>query len=417
MKTWTWVTAVGALAVIGTVAGVGVAAQRELSQITVAPAYSATAPEPVLRPVSPQPVDAAARSATLTQLAADEALGTFHARISDAATGETVFETNPTAALRPASSTKLLTGAAAISELGPTDTITTEVVRGANPGDVVIKAAGDVWMNAQTIDELAAQIGSASAVYIDTSLWPGDPLLPGWDPVDIDAGYIAPLEPAMLNGGRGLEATSGDVPRSHTPALDVAQAVADRVGASTVDYAAAPPDAQVVATAESPDLVTRLRLTMKDSDNVMAEAIGRELALHRGSTSPQATLDVLAEHGFDITGTTLSDSSGLSTLNLITPALLNAVLLSAAQGSEIAGLLDTLPVAHGEGTLADRYGDLPGRGWVRAKTGTLDNTSALAGTVTSVNGNVYTFALMSNDSEVLAARRALDTLASALRDF
>ncbi|EEI17972.1 D-alanyl-D-alanine carboxypeptidase/D-alanyl-D-alanine endopeptidase, partial [Corynebacterium lipophiloflavum] len=163
--------------------------------------------------------------------------------------------------------------------------------------------------------------------------------------------------------------------------------------------------------------VTRLRAMMKDSDNVMAEAIGREVAIHRGSTAPQATLDVLAEHGFTTAGTTLADSSGLSTLNLITPALLDAVLLSAAQGGEIAPLLDTLPVAHGEGTLYDRFEDLPGRGWVRAKTGTLDYTSALAGTVTSENGNVYTFALLSNDSEILPARRAMDTLTSALRKY
>ena len=42
---------------------------------------------------------------------------------------------------------------------------------------------------------------------------------------------------------------------------------------------------------------------------------------------------------------------------------------------------------------------------------------ALAGTVTSVNGNVYTFALICNDADVLAARRAMDEFTSALREF
>ena len=54
---------------------------------------------------------------------------------------------------------------------------------------------------------------------------------------------------------------------------------------------------------------------------------------------------------------------------------------------------------------------------VAAKTGTLDETSGLAGTVTSQNGNVYAFAFLSNGSNVLEARRALDELASVLRDF
>lgn len=417
MKLWTWVTSAVALAAVAGVAGFGVVAQRELGALEVAPAYQLPAAAPLLVPASPEPVDERARDDALASLAADPALGTFHARISDAATGETVFDIQPDAALRPASSTKVLTGAAAITELGAADTITTQVVRGTQPGEVVIKAAGDVWMNAEGMDELARQIGEASSVSIDTSLWPAETMLPGWDPADIDAGYVAPLEPAMLNGGRGLDVTEGDVPRSHTPALDVAQALADRVGADTVGFGAAAPGAEVVAQVQSPDLVTRLRAMMKDSDNVMAEAIGREVALHRGSSAPQATLDVLAERGFDVSGTTLADSSGLSTLNLITPALLDAVVLSAAQGSELAALLEALPVAHGEGTLEDRYEQLPGRGWVRAKTGTLDDTSALVGTVTSRAGNVYTFALLSNDSDILPARRALDTLASALRDY
>ena len=79
--------------------------------------------------------------------------------------------------------------------------------------------------------------------------------------------------------------------------------------------------------------------------------------------------------------------------------------------------LTTLPVAAGDGTLIHRYGDLSGRGWVRAKTGTLDDTSGLAGTVTSVGGNVYTFAFLSNGSNILDARRAMDEMASILREY
>ena len=169
---------------------------------------------------------------------------------------------------------------------------------------------------------------------------------------------------------------------------------------------------------ESPTLLERMRVMMRNSDNVYAEAIGRELALARGTTdAPQAALDTLAEQGFDVSGTTLLDNCGLSDANRIPPALLDGVLLSSATEAPIRDLLGTLPVAAGEGTLASRYGDLAGRGWVRAKTGTLDETSALAGTVTSVNGNVYTFAFISNDSSILEARQGMDQLASVLRNF
>lgn len=157
------------------------------------------------------------------------------------------------------------------------------------------------------------------------------------------------------------------------------------------------------------------------SDNVMAEAVGHELAVHRGqpgsaSAATQSTLDVLTGHGFDITGVTLADNSGLSTYNLIPPRVLDDVLHDAASDTPLRHLLATLPVAGGSGTLTDRYQDLPGRGWVRAKTGTLTGTSALAGVVTADSGRVYSFALLSNGSDILAARAALDRFASAIRD-
>ena len=92
------------------------------------------------------------------------------------------------------------------------------------------------------------------------------------------------------------------------------------------------------------------------------------------------------------------------------------VLHYAATDSELRPLLTALPVGGASGTLAERYGDLPGRGWVRAKTGTLDKTSALAGVVTSENGHQFTFAFISNDADVLAARAGADRLASLLRE-
>ncbi|WKD58166.1 D-alanyl-D-alanine carboxypeptidase DacB precursor [Corynebacterium capitovis DSM 44611] len=416
MKLWTWAVGALATAAVAGVAAFGVTAQRELGALQHAPAFALPAPSPVLEPASPKIVDATARLSTLTSLAANPALGTFHGRISSADTGEVIFDTSSAEPLRPASTTKLLTASAALYELGSKDTITTNVYCGEHEGDVVIKAAGDVWMTNESLDSLAGQIGSASAVYVDVSAWPSESTMPGWNPDDIDGGYVAPLEPIMLYGAR-IGATEGDVPRSHTPALDVAQALADRLGAGTVGFTQVPAGAQHLASIHSPDLAERMREMMKDSDNVMAEAIGREVAARRGQSSPQATMDVLSEHGYDLSNVTLSDSSGLSTNNLIPPRLLDQLLLDAARTTDLRPLLETLPVAAADGTLATRYDGLDGRGWVRAKTGTLDNTNALAGTVTSTVGNVYTFAFISNGSDIDEARRALDELASALRDF
>ncbi|PAT03425.1 D-alanyl-D-alanine carboxypeptidase/D-alanyl-D-alanine-endopeptidase [Corynebacterium sp. NML 150383] len=425
MKVWTWVVGALALGAVGTVAGFGVAAQRDLASLEHAPAYALQAPPGLLTPAEGAPVDEQLLIDALSSPAANPDLGTFHARISNAATGEVVFDQHADEPLRPASVTKILTAAAALYQLGPEDTLSTAVVRGANPGEVTILAGGDVWLDDAALDALAAQVsnvgGAVDTVTIDTSSWDGMEEYPeSWDPENVDAGFVAPMQPAMLSGGRLGGATEGDVPRTHTPALDVAEALANRLGAANVAVAdgPAPADAEVVASVESPTLLERMRVMMRNSDNVYAEAIGRELALARGTTdAPQAALDTLAEQGFDVSGTTLLDNCGLSDANRIPPALLDGVLLSSATEAPIRDLLGTLPVAAGEGTLASRYGDLAGRGWVRAKTGTLDETSALAGTVTSVNGNVYTFAFISNDSSILEARQGMDQLASVLRDF
>lgn len=420
-KLWWSVTAgVVGLAVAG-VAGFGVLVQHHYGDLTHGPAYVVEAPAPALVPAEAEAgVDNTALAARLDELGADPALGTLHGRVTDTVTGETVWALNPGTPLQPASSTKVLTAAAAILELGPDDVLTTEVVAGEQPGTVVIRAAGDVWLTAGQMDELAEQVGGAEQVLIDVSVWDGDPFMPGWDPVDVDAGYIAPLEPAMLYGAR-IGGTEGDIPRSHTPALDVARALAERVGATETGTGTAPADAEVLASTDSPPLIERIDEMMVWSDNVMAEAIGHEIAVHRGqpgsaAAATRTTLEVLEAHGFDTGGVTLADNSGLSTDNLIPPRLLDDLLLDAASDTPLRHLLATLPVAGGSGTLTDRYGDLSGRGWVRAKTGTLTNTSALAGVVTAESGRVYSFALLSNGSDILSARAALDRFASAIRD-
>jgi D-alanyl-D-alanine carboxypeptidase/D-alanyl-D-alanine-endopeptidase (penicillin-binding protein 4) len=82
-------------------------------------------------------------------------------------------------------------------------------------------------------------------------------------------------------------------------------------------------------------------------------------------------------------------------------------------------LLWGLPVAGGTGTLDNRFADgdaMAGRGWVRAKTGTLTGVNALAGVVTDTDGRLLAFALMSNGTSPAASRPKLDDIAAALRD-
>ncbi|MDR7330313.1 D-alanyl-D-alanine carboxypeptidase/D-alanyl-D-alanine endopeptidase [Corynebacterium guangdongense] len=429
MSTKNIVSGIAVVLLGATVAGtavLGVEVHERYSGLRHAPAYQLQEPQQLVLPADDPAnlveVDAAATAAALQAAAENPAMATLHGRVTDATTGQTVWESNADVPLTPASSTKILTAAAAVLTLDPGRTIATEVVAGPYPGSVVIRAAGDVWLDDSALDELAAELGEGvDQVIVDTSAWSGPALAEGVEADNVDGGYIAPMQPAMINAAR-LGGDEGDLPRSHTPALDVARALADRLGAATVGEGPAPAGAKVLAAVESPPLSARAEEMVKWSDNVMAEAIAREVATARGAEASfpgaaQATLDTLSEAGFDVSGVTLADNSGMSTLNLIPPALLDEIVLRAATEPQLRPLLGALPVASGVGTLESRYDGLDGRGWVRAKTGTLTGVNALVGTVTGESGHVYTFALLSNGgADTLATRRALDEFASVLRN-
>ena len=81
-------------------------------------------------------------------------------------------------------------------------------------------------------------------------------------------------------------------------------------------------------------------------------------------------------------------------------------------------LVDLLPIAGGSGTLSNRFLDTDaGRdavGLLRAKTGSLTGTNALAGFVTDDSGRVLTFSMISNNAGP-TGRTAIDAVAAALR--
>ena len=424
MKTkhvWWSATALVVAAAVGGTAALGVTLQREYGDLSHGEAQAVQAPEEPLRTAEPGEADLDALSAKLDELSKNKDLATFGGEVIDTETGDVVWQRDADKRLTP----KVLTAAAATLALDENEKITTKVYRGANEKNVVIKAAGDVWMTHEQLDDLAEQISQnidqVDGVFIDTSAWKGEPQAPGWDPENVDGGFVAPMEPAMLYGGR-LGTTTGDVPRSHTPALDVAKQLGERLGASEAGMGSVAENAQEVASVDSAPLSDRAREMVRHSDNVMAEAIARELAVSRGKEASfegdtQATLEVLREQGFDVEDVDIKDNSGLSEDNRLTAGLLTQLINGAVKDPHLRPLASYLPVAGGDGTLHERYGDSAAKGYVRAKTGTLTGVSALAGTAQGNSGRVYAFAFLVNDGDILAARKAQDALASALHEF
>jgi len=147
-----------------------------------------------------------------------------------------------------------------------------------------------------------------------------------------------------------------------------------------------------VAVMYSQPLFNVLSSMNKWSRNMVAEQVLRTVCLEDGD-GPATTgggCDMLAE----ITGrlapgsasVILADGSGLSRLNRLTPGhLAAAVAAGALSDSYGPEFLATLPVNGRDGTLHNRLDDIP-QGSFRGKTGTLGDTSAIAGVLRTESG-------------------------------
>jgi D-alanyl-D-alanine carboxypeptidase/D-alanyl-D-alanine-endopeptidase (penicillin-binding protein 4) len=382
-------------------------------------------------------------TATLAPLVADPNLGVLTGRITDAMTGAQLWAQGADLPMQPASTNKVLTTAAALLALDRDARLTTRVTAGGQPGVVVLKGGGDPTLSAAPagqdtwykgaarISDLADQVRRSgtdvTTVKVDISAFSGPTMAPGWDPDDIDGGDIAPMEAVMLDGGR-TQPVSVESWRSTTPALDAGRALAIALKVDPAKVTVLPTGnagGQEIASVQSPPLIERLRQMMNESDNVMAEAIGREVAAEQNQTQSfdgavRAVLGELDKAKVDTGGARLLDSSGLSVDDRLTAETLDGVVNAAAGTDQpkLRPLLDLLPIAGGSGTLSNRYLDTDaGRaaaGYLRAKTGSLTGTNSLAGIVTDASGRVLTFAFISNNAGP-TGRTAIDALAAVLR--
>jgi len=411
----------------------------------VKPAPAAATASPGIVPVA----DSATKptpdrlAATLAPLVADPNLGGLTGRITDAVTGAQLWAQGADVPMQPASTNKVLTTAAALLALDRDARLTTRVMASGQPGVVVLKGGGDptlsaapagqdTWYrDAARISDLADQVRRSgifvTTVQVDISAFSGPTMAPGWDPADIDGGDIAPMEAVMLDGGR-TQPVSVDSARSTTPALDAGRALAVALKVDPAKVTVLPagtPSGQEIASVQSPPLIERLRQMMNESDNVMAESIGREVAAEQNRPQSfdgavQAVLGQLDKAKIDTGNARLLDSSGLSVHDRLTAETLDGVVNAAAGTDQpkLRPLLDVLPIAGGSGTLSNRYLDTDGgraaAGYLRAKTGSLTGTNALAGIVTDASGRVLTFAFISNNAGP-TGRTAIDALAAVLR--
>jgi D-alanyl-D-alanine carboxypeptidase/D-alanyl-D-alanine-endopeptidase (penicillin-binding protein 4) len=170
--------------------------------------------------------------------------------------------------------------------------------------------------------------------------------------------------------------------------------------------------AQIFGQVESATLGEIVRKMNKNSINLFAELILRTLGKKFGTEVPaqiQAPQSVrgddtagaaivkkwLLEHRIAADETQISDGSGLSRLDFVTPESFAKAFIVAAKSPFAEMFTDSLPVAATDGTLGGRFAQAKGK--VLAKTGTVTFVNSLAGYAQNKSGEVFTFAVIANN--------------------
>lgn len=156
-----------------------------------------------------------------------------------------------------------------------------------------------------------------------------------------------------------------------------------------------------LAALTPPPVAEDLKHINKVSQNLHAELTLRRLAFLQGNGSiadgVAQVQSVLEKAGVPRTAWDLSDGSGMSSYNRVSPRSSVTLLRWVSAQPWAAQFRETLPVAGVDGTLSRRFKGTPLEGKVFAKTGTLNATNALAGYFTAASGKTYTFAFYAND--------------------
>lgn len=418
--------------------------------------------------------------------------------------GRTVFDSGSERPLTPASTMKVLTGAAILDKLGPDWRYETRfladgpITNGVVEGNLYVVGSCEPDLVVERFPEIGAGIAAAGVrevrgdIVADLHYFDGEERPPEW-PWGRESPYSAPisalaanfssvrvtvtagprlaapavvlLEPPSdavqltstvrtiksgrpyIRASRRLERTaegtvanriivSGRMPLTAAPWQDFLT-IEDPAGVAVSAVKHALQDANIVVrgtskigslpshpvpvfTLRSKPLSEIVRDMNKNSNNFIAELLlrtlgaetyGRPGSREKGARAVDAFLRTC---GIDPGSVNLTDGSGLSRSNTLTPETLVRVLVRMWGDQRIGdSFVASLPVGGIDGTLRGRmFGAAHGR--VLAKTGHINGVSALAGYVEDTSEGPVAFAFIVNGSSRHRADRGLDDLCSIL---
>jgi D-alanyl-D-alanine carboxypeptidase/D-alanyl-D-alanine-endopeptidase (penicillin-binding protein 4) len=351
--------------------------------------------------------------------------------VTDAETGQVLWQRTPNERQLPASNAKLATAVNALETFGPEHRFATQVMRdAATPRRVYLVGSGDPSLSrrdlrllaTRTARRLQAEGVTRAHVRVDDSLFPAPTLATGWK----SSYVITDVSP--------VRALVVDQHRRWDTSLDAGEVFAGLLRergllVGKVRRLPRPATATLLAEKLGATVATQVTTMLRVSDNDYAEALHRLVAVHTGfpptwEGARDAARAALLRIGVDLGSSVLHDGSGLSRADRLAPAVAVAVLARVFDGQHpnlVSLQHDSLPVAGVSGTLGPsykRYVTRPTRcaaGLVEAKTGSLRGVITLSGFARGADGRVKLFSFLLNRvPSTLQTRRAVDRLATTV---
>jgi D-alanyl-D-alanine carboxypeptidase/D-alanyl-D-alanine-endopeptidase (penicillin-binding protein 4) len=399
---------------------------------------------PVARTVPARSTATISRTAMCGRLAARLRRGASSGGVYviDAETGKPVCGTHGRTRRIPASNMKLFTTATALARFGPEQRLQTTVessgdidADGVLHGSLYLVGGGDPALAAPAfanrflggldtdIFDLTKAVGEAGIQRVIGRLYADDTIFDRVrgvaDSNYATSPYIGPLSGLDFDSGY---ANDGGANFASDPAIVATSRLADDLRQNgiqvpaNVTLRAAPADAQVVGTVNSPPMKTLTNETDVNSNNFFAEMLLKDLGARFGSGGTTAAGVAVVRNYVRGLGTSVHqvDGSGLSRSNRVTPAQVARLLVAMRNTPAGDDFVDSLPVAGREGTVAHRMRGTAAARRCRTKTGTLIGASALSGYCFNRDGHVMAFSILMNGVGSLTAAHVQQDRMAAL---
>ena len=331
---------------------------------------------------------------------------------------------NPTKALIPASTTKLITAAVALEVLKPEFTYTTKVHGSldatGSASDLFFVGGGDPLIvrneyvasekypttSGTSLEKLADSLFAAglrrvagSVVGVDTR-YDDQRFVDVW-PQDFHFTEAGPLGSLVVDDGVVL----GQITKPDDPAVAAATELQNLLNARGVLFGGVPRHDVLpagipeLASIQSAPLTAIIQEMMVNSDNNTAELLLKEIGFASkgiGSTAAglAAAKDQLAKWKFD-KEVLLFDGSGLASDGRISCDVFMSLLNTLS-----ASMPGLMAIAGETGTIRDTFDGTPVAGKLRAKTGTLNGVKALVGYLPVTNADPVIFSVLMNKSGI-----------------